>query len=77
MKLKVDGVTDEMLSTRNKLLRGQDHRKVAYPNPTRDCSWKCPFYNVCPMMDDGSDYVRMLQNEYEQVNPLARYGEES
>lgn len=77
MMLKVDGVTDEMLSTRNKLLRGQDHRKVAYPNPTRDCSWKCPFYNVCPMMDDGSDYVRMLQNEYEQVNPLARYGEES
>jgi hypothetical protein len=28
---------------------------VAPPNPTRDCSWDCPFLAVCPMADDGSD----------------------
>lgn len=73
MEKKVDGITDDMLSFRNKLLRGADHHKVAYPNPTKDCSWKCPFYDVCPMMDDGSDYIRMLETEYVQVDPLERY----
>lgn len=76
MELKVDGITDDMLSFRNKLLRGADHRKIAYTNPTKDCSWKCPFYNLCPMMDDGSDYVRMLENEFVQADPLARYGDD-
>ena len=77
MALKVDEISDEMLRTRDRLLAGEDHRKVAYPTPTRDCSWKCPFYNLCPMMDDGSDYKRMLENVYEQVDPLARYGDDS
>ena len=64
-----------MLETRDRILSGEDHRRVAFANPTRDTSWKNPYYNLYPLMDDGSDYIRMLQNEYEQVNPLARYGE--
>ena len=24
------------------------------PTPTRDCSWWCPFFQVCPLMDDGT-----------------------
>jgi hypothetical protein len=27
-----------------------------FPNPTKDCHWSCPFYHVCPMIDDGSDW---------------------
>lgn len=74
MEAKVDGITDEMLLFRNRLLRGADHHKIAYPNPTKDCSWDCPFYDLCPMMDDGSNYIRMLESEYVQGNPLERYG---
>lgn len=77
MALKVDGLADEMLSTRDRILAGEDHRRVAPSNPTRDTSWKNPYYNLYPMMDDGSDYIRMLGDLYEQVNPLARYGEDA
>jgi hypothetical protein len=27
----------------------------AYPVPDQDCTWKCPFMSLCPLMDDGSD----------------------
>lgn len=27
-----------------------------YPHVTKDCSWKCPFLDVCPMVDDGGDW---------------------
>lgn len=32
-----------------------------FPNPTRDCSWKCQYREVCPMVDDGSDYESMIE----------------
>ena len=28
---------------------------VCYPNPTKDCSWDCPFLGICAAHDDGSD----------------------
>lgn len=76
MSLKVDGLADDMLDVRNRILAGEDHRRIAPSNPTRDTSWKNQFYDLYPMMDDGSDYIRMLGDLYEQVNPLLRYGEE-
>lgn len=35
-----------------------------YPNPTRDCSWDCPFRVPCIAMDDGSDYEEILRSNY-------------
>lgn len=43
-----------------------DHHLYAVPNPTKDCTWDCPFLAVCPMMDDGSDWEGLLANEYRQ-----------
>ncbi len=37
-----------------------------YPNPTRDCSWDCPFKAPCQMTDDGSDAVSYIREEYTQ-----------
>lgn len=37
-----------------------------YPNPTKDCSWDCPFKAPCLAMDDGSDFQYMLTSEYTQ-----------
>jgi hypothetical protein len=37
-----------------------------YPNPTRDCSWDCPFKDPCLAMDDGSDFSYMLSTAYTQ-----------
>lgn len=32
-----------------------------YPNPTRDCSWKCPFLQACINMDDGGDWEQEME----------------
>jgi hypothetical protein len=37
-----------------------------YPNPTKDCSWDCPFKAPCLAMDDGSDWESILETEYVQ-----------
>lgn len=31
-----------------------------YPNPTRDCSWQCPFNTACVEMDQGGDWFHLL-----------------
>src|SRR5690606_12100880 len=33
-------------------------------SPSKDCSWACPFYHLCPMMDDGSDWEWYLGEEF-------------
>jgi len=67
------GTYNDMMNVRNALDAGTDHRLVAYPSPSRDCSWICPFYSVCPMMDDGSSADRYLEDHFKQVDPLERY----
>jgi len=46
---------------------------LAYPNPSRDCTWKCPFLKVCRMFDDGSRVEAALENLYEIGDPLSYY----
>lgn len=31
---------------------------------TNECSWSCPFYDICGMIDDGEDYAAVLETEY-------------
>jgi RecB family exonuclease len=64
----------EMLALKEALDSGKhDPRQIAYPTPTRDCSWKCNFYQVCPMFDDGSDAERYIADHFQVGNPDARY----
>lgn len=37
-----------------------------YPNPTKDCSWDCPFKAPCLALDDGGDFEHLLNTEYTQ-----------
>lgn len=71
------GTVKEMMELRDALDAGADHKFVAYPTPTNDCSWKCPFFSVCPMMDDGSDVERKLEAEFEQIDPNLRYKQQN
>lgn len=48
--------------------------EAAYPNPTRDCSWDCPYFGICPMFDDGSDVESVITLVYDEGDPLERYG---
>lgn len=70
---RLHGMLGDIVHLRAQLDAGADHFTVAYPTPTKDCSWKCPFYAVCPMFDDGSAAEQMLSDYYKQVDPYQRY----
>jgi len=71
--LRVARQLSELVAVRAALDEGGDHRYYVYPSPTRDCSWKCNFFAVCPLVDDGSRYEDMLQNEYVTGDPYSYY----
>lgn len=58
-------VLTEMVTMYQYLEAGGDIH-AAYPNPTKDCRWDCPFIGVCAMVDDGSDYQGFLDTYYEE-----------
>lgn len=37
---------------------------VLYPNPTKDCSWDCPFRQACIAMDDDGDVDWLIQDGF-------------
>ena len=73
---RIHGTLSDMLNTRKALDEGGDHRFVAYPRPSRDCKWKCQFFTICPMFDDGSAAEAALEDAFEISNPYAYYGVE-
>lgn len=71
-------ILEEISSVEEKLSRTKEpwnieHHDVIYPRPTRDCSWKCDFYKVCSMFDDGSRVEDMISEHYKEIDPLAYY----
>jgi RecB family exonuclease len=73
---RIHGTLTDMLATRKALDDGTDHRFAAYPSPSRDCKWKCSFFSICPMFDDGSAAEAALEDAFEVSNPYAYYGVE-
>lgn len=49
---QLQGQIEEILRTEDRLNKGESHIKVAYPTPTKDCSWMCPYFQVCGLMND-------------------------
>jgi hypothetical protein len=72
---RVWGEVRDILAVRRSLDAGGDHQDLAYPNPTRDCTWDCPFFMVCAQFDDGSDVEFVLSTEYVEHDPYERYTE--
>lgn len=70
------GQARDMIAARRALEAGADHLEVAYANPTKDCSWDCDFFPVCPFADEGGMLEAVLENMYEERDPLVgRYTE--
>lgn len=55
----------------------EEQPHVAYPTPDDSCSWKCQFYQLCNMFDDGSRAEDMIRDQFTTRDPLARYAEEA
>jgi hypothetical protein len=73
--LRVARQLQELVAVRTALDAGEDHRYVVYPSPTRDCSWKCTFFSMCPLMDDGSRWEDMANGEFIVGDPYSYYDE--
>lgn len=70
---RIVGEITDILDVRANLDGGASPQSVAYPNPTRDCTWDCPFLAVCPMVDDGSRVEAMIGQYFVVTDPLDYY----
>ena len=70
---RIHGTISDLMNVRKALDTGAEHSFVAYPHPTRDCKWKCQFFAICPMFDDGSAVEQAISDSYEVADPYAYY----
>lgn len=70
---RLAGAVNEIELIRAQLELTGDHLRFAYPRPTQDCSWKCPFAQVCPMFDDGSRVEAALDDLFVVGDPHDYY----
>jgi hypothetical protein len=68
------GTIAKMVQAEIELSAGTDHHYAVPSRPSRDCSWKCPFFKICHMFDDGSRVEAAVENLYEVRDPLSYYG---
>jgi len=58
----LDAILHELVIQAEAMVKFEREGGRAYRNPTKDCSWDCPFYAPClSMMDDGIEPTDMLK----------------
>lgn len=62
--VQLQGQMEDMLRTEARLKAGESHVLVAYPHPTKDCSWKCPYVALCSQMNDPRSDAEWTINQY-------------
>lgn len=70
---RVVATIHDLRAVRERLDAGADHRDVAYPRPSGDCSWKCDFVQMCGMLDDGSRVDSALNAHFTVGDPYSYY----
>jgi CRISPR/Cas system-associated exonuclease Cas4 (RecB family) len=74
--IRIRGIIRDMLMTEAQLADGQDPYEFCYPRPNNDCTWKCQFRKVCPLMDsDPVGATQMLSDMFEVEDPYERYND--
>jgi hypothetical protein len=71
---RLHGTVADLMRVKTALDSGTAHQEVAYPSPSRDCTWKCPFFSVCPLIDDGSAAENAISEMFAESDPYAYYG---
>lgn len=70
---RLEGTLEDILRVRDALDAGESHYKHAYPRPTRDCKWKCQFFAICPLVDDGSAAEAAISDAFAVADPYGYY----
>lgn len=76
-EMHITATINDIHRVEKQLDSGAGHQRIVYPRPTRDCSWKCDFQQVCGMFDDGSRAEDMITNLYQIENPNKYYDKEA
>lgn len=71
---QLEGTLEDMLRVRDALDDGESHFKHVYPKPSKDCKWKCQFFAICPLFDDGSAAEAAISDAFESSDPYGYYG---
>lgn len=71
---QLEGTLADMLRVRDALDEGGSHYANVYPTPSKDCKWKCQFFAICPLFDDGSAAEAALSDAFESSDPYGYYG---
>jgi hypothetical protein len=71
MKRKITKIFELEALLKDTTVEEQAH--IADPSPDDSCSWKCQFFTLCPLFDDGSRAEDMVREEFRERDPLARY----
>jgi len=74
---RIHGTITDLMRVRTALNEGADHTFVAYPKPSRECKWKCQFFTICPLFDDGSAAEQALSEMFEEGDPYSYYENEN
>jgi RecB family exonuclease len=70
---RLEGTLEDMLRVRDGLDAGESHYKLAYPKSSRDCKWKCQFFSICPLVDDGSAAEAAISDAFAVADPYGYY----
>lgn len=70
---RIHGTITDLMNVKKGLDAGADPNFVAYPSPDKDCKWKCQFYTICPLIDDGSAAEAAIEQMYEVADPYGYY----
>jgi CRISPR/Cas system-associated exonuclease Cas4 (RecB family) len=70
---RIHGTIADIMRVRKALDEGESPAFHAYPRPSRDCKWKCQFFNVCTMMDDGSAAEQAISEMFVEGDPYDYY----
>ena len=70
---QIHGVIQDLMNVKAGLDAGGDPNFLAYPRPTKDCKWKCQFYAICPLIDDGSAAEAAISEMYVSSDPYGYY----
>jgi hypothetical protein len=73
---RIHGTINDLMTVKKGLDVGGDPNFLAYPSPDKDCKWKCQFYTICPMIDDGSAAEAAIAQMYEVSDPYGYYGKD-
>lgn len=70
---RLEGTLEDMMRVRDALDAGESHYRYAYPKPSRDCKWKCKFFTICPLIDDGSAAEAAISDAFVSADPYGYY----